>query len=234
MVRHLLPWVVLLVGIVGLSGCQEGPAGQQVVYAAAGEGYRRVDLPVEGSGPAVPSLLEVDLDADGQPEQVRLEAGRVWIEREGQTAWRGEAAWQVVDMAAGDVDDDLRREVLLAFWKPDPAGVLRSHPFLVGHRGGVYGILWGGSAAVDPICEVELGDVDGDGRTELVVLEGSYDEPPDAPGRFLTVWRWNGWGFTLLWRSEPGSYRQLQLLDLDAAGGLEIVLETGVDGGGAR
>ena len=28
----------------------------------------------------------------------------------------------------------------------------------------------------------------------------------------VAVWRWHGWGFSLAWRSPPGSYRDLTLL----------------------
>ena len=56
------------------------------------------------------------------------------------------------------------------------------------------------------IREVELGDVTDDGSQELVVLEG--DEGQEST---ISVWRWHGWGFSLMWRSEPGAYRDLVL-----------------------
>jgi hypothetical protein len=83
---------------------------------------------------------------------------------------------------------------------------LRSRPFVVGYRGGDYRTLWGGSAVTDPIHEVELGDVDGDGAEELIVLEGD-----DQRQRTVSVWRWHGWGFSLIWRSHPGQYWDLRL-----------------------
>jgi hypothetical protein len=84
----------------------------------------------------------------------------------------------------------------------------RSHPFIIGYREGAYRILWGGSAVADPIHEVELGDVDGDGVQELVVLE----EQGDGRNRAVSVWRWHGWGFSLVWRSPPDHYRDLTLV----------------------
>jgi hypothetical protein len=64
----------------------------------------------------------------------------------------------------------------------------------------------------DPIHEVELGDVDGDNVQELIVLE----EWGDGSERAVTVWRWHGWGFSLMWRSEGGRYRDLALMPGEA------------------
>jgi hypothetical protein len=119
-----------------------------------------------------------------------------------------------VDLAPGDPNDDGRSELLLALWKPDAKGVLRIHPFILGYREGGYRVLWGGSAVVDPIYEVELGDVDGDGVQELIVLEshGESSSPVAQHLAAVTVWRWHGWGFSLAWRSPPGRYRDMALV----------------------
>jgi hypothetical protein len=135
-----------------------------------------------------------------------LEEQQVIVCRDGVEVWRGLPEWRVVDLALGDPNDDGRSELLLVLWKPDAAGVPRSHPFIIGYREGAYRILWGGSAVADPIREVELGDVDGDGVQELIVLEERGD------GCAVTVWRWHGWGFSLMWRSPPGRYRDLALI----------------------
>jgi len=158
----------------------------------------------------------IDLTGDGVLEQVRLVGEQVVVCCDGVEVWRDLPEWRVVDLALGDPNNDGRGEILLALWKPDAVGVLHnstglvevSHPFVVGYRGGTYQILWGGSAVADPIHEVELGDVDGDGVQELVVLE----EQGDGRNRAVSVWRWHGWGFSLVWRSLPGHYRDLTLI----------------------
>jgi poly-gamma-glutamate capsule biosynthesis protein CapA/YwtB (metallophosphatase superfamily) len=157
---------------------------------------------------------EIDLTGDGVPERVRRAGERVTVYQDGVVVWQSPPAWRVVDLALGDPNDDGRGELLLALWKPDAAGVARSHPFVVGYRGGIYRALWGGSAVSEPIHEVELGDVDGDGVQELVVLE----EWGDGSERAVAVWRWHGWGFSLAWRSPPGRYRDLVLTPGEAGG----------------
>jgi poly-gamma-glutamate synthesis protein (capsule biosynthesis protein) len=179
---------------------------------------QRIDLEVQT--PLVRSGLfwggRADLTGDGVPEHVRRVGEQVVVHGDGTEVWRSPAEWRVVDVALGDPNDDGRDELLLALWKtgldgletpsPEREDVPRSHPFIIGYRGGVYRTLWGGSAVEMPILEVELGDVTGDGKQELIVLE-----VVDRLGRTVSVWRWHGWGFSLVWRSEPGPYRDLAL-----------------------
>ena len=210
-----------------MAGC--GPAASPtagptwLVFHPSGNGFQSQTL---DSAPDLTPIrtLRADLDADGVPETIHWEGDRAWVERDGTTVWESEPAWHVVDVAVGDFFNDYRQELLLAMWKDDPAGTPRSHPFIMGHRHGRYDLLWGGSAVADPIRDLDIGDVDGDGQNELVVLEGAYEDPSGAPARFVTVWRWNGWGFTLLWRSAPGQFDGLQLPDVDEDGAIEIVV----------
>ncbi len=155
---------------------------------------------------------EIDLTGDGVPERVRRAGEQVIIYRDGVEAWRSPLEWRVTDLALGDPNDDGRGELLLALWKRDTDGVLRSHPFIIGYREGEYHILWGGSAVSGPLHEVELGDVDGDNVQELIVLE----EQGDGLNHAVTVWRWHGWGFSLNWRSPLGRYRDLALIPSEA------------------
>ncbi len=148
----------------------------------------------------------LDLTGEGQPERVRRAAQRITVYQEGEVAWGSPPEWQVVDVALGDPNDDGRGELLLALWRPDPEGYLRSQPYIVGYRGGAYKVLWGGRPLVYPLREVELGDVDGDGRQELVVLE------EQGESQTVAVWRWQGWTFSLVWRSPAGRYQALVLV----------------------
>jgi poly-gamma-glutamate synthesis protein (capsule biosynthesis protein) len=166
--------------------------------------------PASGPAETRPGLFwsgEIDLTGDGQPELVRRFGGGVTIIEDGRLVWQSPIDWDVQDLALGDPNDDGRGEVLLVLLKPDTTGELRSHPFIVGYRGGRYWQLWGGSAVSSPIREVEVGDVDGDGVSELVVLEEERETGLTA----LSVWRWHGWGFSLHWRSEAGEYQKLTL-----------------------
>ncbi len=150
---------------------------------------------------------QIDLTGDGMPEKIHKSKEGVTIYQEDQRVWQSPPEWQVVDLALGDPNDDGRAELLLALNKSEPSGVKTSHPFIIGYRGGMYRILWGGSPVRDPILELEIGDVTGDGVQELVVLE----EDRVDKQRFVSVWRWHGWGFSQLWRSQGGFYHDLAL-----------------------
>lgn len=152
---------------------------------------------------------QIDLTGDGLPETVRREGERITIYEKGSVVWRSPAAWRVVDFALGDPNDDGRYEVMLANWLRDEDGYERSQPYIVGHRGGAYTLLWGGRPVVDPIQELAVGDVDGDGSDELVVIE----EMADGSSQAVSVWRWAGWTFSLVWRSQYGWYRDLILVE---------------------
>ncbi len=161
----------------------------------------RTDTPGAAAPPRVQAGAfhsgEIDLTGDGVPEQVRLDGGQVVISSAGGETWQSLPEWQVIDLALGDPNDDGRAELLLALWKPDAAGVMRSHPFILGYRDGAYRVLWGGSAVADPILGVGLADLDGNRVEELLVLEQQGAIPA------IAAWRWHGWGFTLVWRFPP-------------------------------
>lgn len=158
----------------------------------------------------------IDLTGDGVPETILREGETLRVLQDDVEIWRSDPAWRVVDVALGDPNDDGRYEILAALWKPDDTGVLTSHPFIIGYRGGTVKVIWGGSAVTHGIHEIALADVDKDGVAELFVLESARPgDGPDVTERTLSVWDWHGWGFNLRWRSEPGRYRNLSLAEDD-------------------
>jgi len=181
------------------------PPPPRLAFACEEDSCQPLDAP-----PTEPSSQfysgQIDLTGDGVPETVRREGAQVVVYQAGTAVWRSPADWRVVDVALGDPNDDGRYEIMLAIWRQDGAGYERSQPYIVGYRGGQYDLLWGGRPVVDPIQELELGDVDGDGIEELVVLV------EEGEGTAVAVWQWQGWTFSLQWRSDPGAYGDLALV----------------------
>jgi hypothetical protein len=187
-------------------------------YSARDKTY----LPVSVPGPitATPFISgTIDMTGDGEPETVRIVDGRLSIESGGSEVWRSDSGWQVADVALGDPNNDGRFEALVAFLRPDASGRLRSQPFIVGYRRGLFGTRWGGSPIERPLLEVKLADVDGDGAQELLTIE-SISDTQQRP----TVWRWHGWGFIMQWAGPPGHYRGLLARDMTGDGLPDLVV----------
>jgi len=106
--------------------------------------------------------------------------------------WRSPAApvWKIM---LSDVDGDGRNELALCLYKAerhDPKKDNRLQIYAWGENG-IYA-KWRGTFLCYPFKQAMLEDVDLDGRVELISLE-SYTQR-----HFLSVYRWNGFGFDLL------------------------------------
>jgi poly-gamma-glutamate synthesis protein (capsule biosynthesis protein) len=212
-----------------------GAASSRQLQAWSWDGHTAAPVPIppDTQLAARPDRLAADLRGDGQPVWATLDDQGMVEVRDGAAAdapliWRNEEpGWRVVRIDIGDADNDGRMELLLLLWQLDPQGVLRSHPFLIGWRGGRYRIVWGGGATAVPIHDAAVGDMDGDGRQELVALEGG--RALGDVGDSVSIWRWYGWGFQREWRSAQGRWSSLALQDVTGDGLPEIVAEIAID-----
>ncbi len=180
------------------------------------------------------SLVAADLDGDGDPDVVasdRKGPGRrvLWLENpgpgRGAAAWKahtlGAAGEEVMFLDVADVEGDGRRDVLVAV-KPRAIVWLRQPAEKDGDWTGQridYGDRFGTAKAV------RAGDVDGDGRTDLVVtcegakgpLSGIFwlqrkGAGPEAP-----------WTARDIGGPEGAKYDLVELLDLDGDGDLDAL-----------
>lgn len=149
-------------------------------------------------------------------------------------------AWDVRASALADVTGDGVPEWTLLVWRPwrdwaiqewapapspitgfhDAAGD-SCHVILLDPAGRE---IWAGSALPAPFVDLAVGDVDGDGRNELLTLEGDYAAGREGPAAHVNIWRWNGFGFGLAHRSPPGNWREFCLTDTDNDGILDIAV----------
>ncbi len=132
--------------------------------------------------------------------------------------WVSPQNWQVKEVVRGDLNHDGINEFGLLVWRPFkpwpidkflpyPGRIanfhnengLSCHLILIGWDGDKYRELWAGSSLADPISQLEIVDIDQNGDNELIAIEGTY-ENPDVGN--LTIWKWQGFGFTLLNRLE--------------------------------
>ncbi len=164
--------------------------------------------------PADP-VIEADLDADGSIERIVLRGAQITVMRDALRVWTTPPQWNVFMAQMADLNWDGRPEIVMAVWwpfKPWPidawlphggriagfhdAQNRSCHIILWGWGGTRFRELWAGSAMAEPVIGFFAADWNADGRDELMTVESSYDSP--ARGRAVSLWEWNGFGFSLV------------------------------------
>ena len=177
----------------------------------------------EAGGHKTAKSLDADVNKDGRPERYELREGVVSVYEDKQRIWRTPETWWVDDFALADANGDGSIDINMSLWKAGSFGTtkpfwvrendwsIRNHFFVFGFREGRLRPVWQSSKLDAPNREFLFDDVDGDGRQELVVVEGEYAGKDRSSGKYVAVWRWDEWGFFNEWRSEAGRYRNLTI-----------------------
>lgn len=170
-----------------------------------------------------------DVCMDNVQETVSLRlCGKV----SGELLWQSPENWRVKEAFFSDLNRDGMDELTLLVWRPfQPWPVDRflphggriadfhnrsgesCHLILIGMGEGKIRELWAGSAMADPIHDLTAMDLDGDGKQELAALEYAYDHEPTAAD--IVIWRWNGFGFSLMTRRD-GRFSTLLALETES------------------
>ncbi|MEW6717587.1 MAG: FG-GAP and VCBS repeat-containing protein [Chloroflexota bacterium] len=217
--------LLLLLTLLGL--LQSSPLKLQA-WRLAPEGLQTIPLPSPSTN-ILPST-KTDFQGDGHLEMLTLNEGQAAILSNDHILWESPAHWQVTQATLSDLNNDGQPEAALLLWRPfQPWPVDRwlphggringfhnqegmsCHLILIAWRNGKFKELWAGSALAEPIKSFAATDLNGDGKQELVTLEGNYTDTPFAPANALKVWEWNGFGFTLI-DHISGRYRQFQIV----------------------
>lgn len=165
----------------------------------------------------IPPLSILDFNGDGSPDRIELNAGRLNLQTGENVLYQSPQEWDVRQAEFGDLNRDGRPEIILLVWRdfePWPIDRLlpaggRIEDFHDAQNRSCHIILlawgkngvreaWAGSALADPVTGFATGDLDGDGREELLTMEGDYDHPGFLPANGVKIWEWNGFGFTRL------------------------------------
>jgi hypothetical protein len=167
------------------------------------------DLSCQGQKPfpeyKLMQKLQSDLNKDGVYEEYLLQDGRVTVRIGPETAWQSPDEWWIDYFFTGDATNDGSLELNLLVWKEGSFGPhkpfwveaedhkIKNHLFIFKLEGNSLKPVWQSSNLDNPNYWATLADVNNDNANELVVIEGSYTDPLR---RQVTVWQWNGWGFT--------------------------------------
>ena len=229
---------VLLISLLALFLVAPSPID---LYILSDHGLVKVSLPYSGMMPVL--VPPADLDGDGHDEEILHRSGHVEILSQGHIVWSSPQEWQIAQAEITDLNHDHLPEVTLLLWRtfaPWPIDAYLPHPgriqdfhnqnnqschlILVGFHQDEYREIWAGSAMADPLLAFTSADLTGDGYQELVGLESRYDASPFESSS-ITVWEWNGFGFTLLSRDPQGYFSSLTTVETSA--GQELLLAQG-------
>ena len=148
---------------------------------------------------------QFDLDGDSSPEEFKLKNGRITVQSDDRVLWHSPADWWVDYFFLGDANNDGLTELNLLVWKAGSFGPhrpfwleeedtsVKNHLFIFKLEAGVIKPVWQSSNLDYPTYRAVLVDLNDDGDNELLVTEGSYT---DHARKAVTLWQWNGWGFT--------------------------------------
>lgn len=153
-----------------------------------------------------------DLNNDSNLEIYILENGKLIIEEDLKTIWHSPTNWWVDSFTLGDSNNDGVRDLNLSLWKAGDFGSskpfwikendmsVKNHFFILDYVDGKFREIWGSSNLEAPNCQFDIKDIDGDGKNDLIVLEGEYSENYICIPKYEALWKWNGWGFSNEWR----------------------------------
>jgi len=176
---------------------------------------RLAPIPLSSGTIPLEPVTKTDFNSDGIFETVAILQNAAQIRSGSQVLWQSPPGWQVIEAMVTDLNHDGAPEAALLVWRPfkpwpvdawlpaggriesfhDEAGD-SCHLILIGWQRDKFREVWAGSALAEPVKSFFPADLNGDGRQELVTLEGSYADSRSAPARALKVWEWNGFGFS--------------------------------------
>mgnify|MGYP001324536847 CR=1 FL=1 len=174
----------------------------------------------------------VDVDEDGQVEIYKLSVGKLVVTEGGSEAWSSPPEWWVDDFHLADTTGSGRKYLHLSVWKAGSFGKskpfwvkenddrVRNHLFVLSWADKKIAPVWQSSELDAPNCQIAFIDSDGDGKEELYAIEGSNSDWPDCRGQAVSVWEWNGWGYSNDWR-KGGGFTYLDTVDV--AGGVSAI-----------
>lgn len=168
-----------------------------------------------------------DLDNDSLKETYSLKNGQLLITENSKTLWQSPGDWWIDNFVLADSNNDGVIDISMSLWKSGDFGSskpfwirendmsVKNHFFVYDLVNGKIKPIWGSSNLTVPNCEFKIADVNNDGENELITLEGDYIDKLLCKGKYVAVWKWNGWGFSNDWRSQKGSFSNLGLEKID-------------------
>lgn len=212
---------------------QLSPLRIQPINFAAGKLERSGWSDAQQESTIVMDRMKGDLDLDGHEECFSIVNGALALfkcENPGQVLWKSPSTWFISQALMADLNRDDALELVLVVTRPfknwpvdkfmpvggrisnfhDSDG-MSCHLILIGWKKNEYREVWAGSALFQPLGRVTAVDVNHDGYSELLAIEEQYDRSFWWNGGDLTLWQWNGFGFSLIQRM-AGDFSNMRIM----------------------
>jgi hypothetical protein len=129
-----------------------------------------------------------DLDNDGTEEQYLLENGRLTVKEAENVIWQSPSDWQIQEFCFGDINNDGEQELVFTLWKKGSFGPsqpfwitaddqsIAQHVFIYSYEDKNFKQFWASSNLDAPISNLQIRDIDKDGKFEMLAQESSYQD----------------------------------------------------------
>jgi hypothetical protein len=156
--------------------------------------------------------------------QTDIREGRLEVRQNDKTIWTSPLAWQVQEAHMADLNGDGEEEIaaltmapgefgrIKPFWVTQDDKGVRQHIYIFNLKDNVFHPVWMASRVYRPTCAFRLGRILQNGRDQLVTLDAEKTASSSTcQASYVSIWDWNGWGFSLVWQSATGTYDGLGL-----------------------
>lgn len=148
-------------------------------------------------------------------EVVKFEK-HLYIIQNNEIIWKLRKDWSITDFEIGDFDNDKTDELAIVLWRVGDHGEsfdnqetkrgykYSNHMFIFDFSDGEVKTTWGSSTIESPIIDLDIADIDNDGNSELIALQGTYEDfdTNQLTGKTISIWEWNEEGFSNEFRSK--------------------------------
>jgi len=153
-----------------------------------------------------------------------IKAGRLEVKKDDKIIWTSPPAWQVQEAHMADLNGDGQEDIaaltmapgefgqVKPFWVTQDDKDVRQHIYIFNLKENIFHPVWMASRIYRPTCAFRLGRILPNGHNQLVTLDAATTTSDGScSASHVSIWGWNGWGFSRIWQSATGTYSGLSL-----------------------
>lgn len=212
-----IKYLLILICLTILCGCSLTKENNENEYLTLNwdNGYKLSETADKHYSPEEKTEWSADIDYDGNDEKIILNENILTVYKDNNALWSTENEWKVENVIIDDLNLDGEIEINFCLWKK--RGRYRKLGqfyesndtvncfYIFKWKDGELKPAWLSSPLDNPIFKAVPSDINNDNKKELAVLEegnGNY-------AKYVSIWTWNGWGFSNDFRASNDKYEGL-------------------------